>query len=123
MIEGIDVVFIHTSSPDLAAWYRETLGLTVTYDDGHWTEFKTTETSSRFALDFISDSPTPVEEQAVVISFKVMDINDVVNQLKQRGVSFYNPAQPIFDVGPSLIASFQDPEGNWLQLSQRKAQS
>jgi len=27
----------------------------------------------------------------------------------------------IFDVGPSRVATFIDPDGNWMQLAQRKA--
>jgi hypothetical protein len=36
-------------------------------------------------------------------------------------VRFYpSKEDAIFEAGPSLVATFQDPAGNWMQLSQRK---
>jgi hypothetical protein len=41
--------------------------------------------------------------------------------LAGHGVRFYPSAvMAIFDVGPSLVATFLDPDGNGMQLSQRK---
>jgi len=59
-------------------------------------------------------------KQAILLSFKVDDIRREVEALAGRGVRFYPSAETvIFDVGPSLIATFIDPDGNWMQLSQR----
>ena len=120
MIEGIEVVFIHSQNPALADWYNETLGLNTSYDDGHWIEFQTPAASSRFALDIVGDQPSAVEEQPIIICLRVADIEAAVKSLVERDVTFYNPANPIFDVGPTRVASFQDPQGNWLQLAERK---
>ncbi len=120
MIEGIDVVFIHSPDPGLSDWYRNILGLNTTYNDGHWIEFEIANDSSRFALDIIGSQPSVVEQQSIIISLRVKDIHAGVDTLVKRGVAFYHPEKPVFDVGPSFVASFQDPQGNWLQLSQRK---
>ena len=120
MIEGIDVVFIHSDNPELADWYREKLELNTIYNDGHWIEFMIPKDSSRFAIDIVPDQPSLIEQQPIIISLRVNDIYTAVNTLINRGVAFYHSESPIFDVGPTLTASFQDPQGNWLQLSQRK---
>jgi hypothetical protein len=44
-----------------------------------------------------------------------------VRALAAKGVRFYPSAEEtIFDVGPSLVATFEDPDGNWVQLNQPK---
>lgn len=62
-----------------------------------------------------------IEKQAVMISFQVADIRQAVALLQERKIRFAEtPDGVIFDAGPSLVATFQDPDGNWMQLSQRK---
>jgi predicted enzyme related to lactoylglutathione lyase len=96
------------------------LGLTKGYGDAHWQAFQVDE-GSRFAIDFTSFPRSAVEKQAIVISFKVDDIRQAVGTLAARGVRFYPSAEEaVFDVGPSLVATFVDPDGNWMQLSQGK---
>ena len=57
----------------------------------------------------------------MVISFKVEDIKKAVQEFAARGVRFYPSAEKtIFDVGPQFIATFEDPDGNWVQLNQTK---
>ena len=61
-----------------------------------------------------------------MISFAVDDIYGAVRVLGERGVRFYpddDRDRAVFDVGPSLVATFEDPDGNYVQLSQRKAQA
>lgn len=120
MIKGIDVVYLHSDHHALGDWYGEVLGLVKGYGDGHWQEFQV-EAGSRFALDYTAYPKSVVEKQAVMISFRVDDIHTAVTELAARGVKFYpSPENAIFDVGPALIATFADPDGNWMQLSQRK---
>jgi hypothetical protein len=65
-----------------------------------------------------------VESQAIMLSFRVADIQQAVETLSGRGVRFYPSAEEaIFEAGPSLVSTFQDPAGNWVQLSQRKQPS
>ncbi len=124
MILGIDVVFIHIKDPELMVkWYQEKLGLDVsnTTTNLSWQEFALSENQAptRFALDYCGPNPSPIEQQPVIISFKVADIYKAVNELEKRGIIF-SSSQKVFDVGPTLVATFQDPENNYLQISQRK---
>ncbi|NHJ39377.1 MAG: hypothetical protein FK731_05035 [Asgard group archaeon] len=124
MILGIDVVFIHIKNPELMAnWYEEKLGLKIGYSTPgkNWQEFNLNEKRpvTRFALDFIGSSNSRIEQQPIIISFRVENIYDAIKILESKGIEFYGK-EKIIDVGPTLIATFCDPEGNFLQISQRK---
>ena len=124
MIISVDVVFIHVKNPeDMAKWYQEKLGLKIDHKtpDLGWQEFslENERPKTRFALDYGGPNPSQVEQQSIVISFKVANIKTAVEELEKNGVEFYGEDK-IFDVGPALVATFKDPEGNFLQLSQRK---
>ena len=124
MIIGIDVVFLHVKDPDMMSnWYQEKLGLEISFSglDKSWQEFSFDDTRppTRFALDYGGPNPSPVEQQPIIISFKVEDIEIAVNKLVKKDVEFVGKSK-IFDVGPTLVATFKEPEGNYLQLSQRK---
>ena len=120
MIEGIDVVYLHSPDKELADWYAEVLGLQPGFSDGHWTEYQT-QGFTRFAVEHAVYPRSVVESQAIMISFRVVDIRQAVATLAERGVRFHPSLQEtIFEAGPSLVATFQDPAGNWVQLSQRK---
>ena len=123
MILGVDVVFIHTKNPiKLRKWYKEILDLDPGFatPDYHWQEFIFPEqTVSRFALDNAGDDSSEIEQQKIVISFKVVDIHGSVKKLESKGIEFYG-SNKIRDVGQTLVATFQDIEGNWLQLSEKK---
>ena len=120
LIQGIDVVFLHSPHPQLREWYTTALGLTPGYGDQHWQEFIMPR-GSRFALDFTGYPRSVVEKQAVMISFAVADIHQAVTFLQEKDVHFASTSDGIiFDAGPTLVATFQDPDGNWMQLSQRK---
>ena len=124
MIIGVDVVFIHVKNPEeMANWYKETLGIDLEHKtpDSEWQEFKLDEKRppTRFALDYGGPNPSKLEQQPIVISFRVFNIETAVEELEKKGIEFYGD-QKIFDVGPTLVATFQDPEGNFIQLSQSK---
>ncbi len=124
MIIGIDVVFLHVKDPDMMSnWYQEKLGLEISFSDPDksWQEFSFDDTrlTTRFALDYGGPNPSPVEKQPIIISFKVEDIEIAVNKMVKKDVEFVGKSK-IFDVGPTLVATFKDPEGNYLQLSQKK---
>lgn len=123
MIQGIDVVFLHVKNPEKTAkWYEDKLGLKISFktQDLSWQEISfESKKPTRFALDYGGVELTEVEKQSIIISFKVSNIYSTVEQLEKKGVVFWGEDK-IFDVGPSLVATFKDPEGNFLQLSQRK---
>jgi predicted enzyme related to lactoylglutathione lyase len=122
MIKGISVVYLHSTQGErLSAWYSEVLGLSLRTSMAGWTEFQMPQ-GPRFAVDHVDGPCSAVERQAVMISFEVDDIRSAVAELSGRGVRFYPfPEETIFDVGPSLVATFEDPDGNWAQLNQVKA--
>ena len=118
MIQGIDVVFLHTQDKNLRLWYADVLGLEPGLQDGSWVEFNM-QIRSRFAVEQVSTTPSRVENQPVMISFRVENIYQAVETLAARGVHFHPTTETtIFEAGMSLVATFQDPAGNWLQLSQ-----
>ena len=123
MIEGIDVVFLHSPYKELSAWYADVLGLEKLSSDDTWTEYQTWG-STRFAVEHVGWPRSAVENQAIMVSFRVSDIHLAVETLARRGVRFYPTAEEtIFEAGPSLVATFQDPAGNWVQISQPKRSS
>lgn len=122
MIKGIDVTYIHSPNKELKDWYTDTLGLKEAYGDDHWQGYNMEE-GSGFGLDFIGYPSSTVQKQSVMISFKVDDIQAAVKDLSKKGVRFYpdnDITKTIFDVGPKLVATFEDPDGNYVQLSQAK---
>ncbi len=123
MITGVDVVFIHVSDPvKMKKWYSEVLELDSGFftSDLHWQEFSfPEEVSTRFALDSVDDTPSEVEQQKIMISFKVDNLEGYVKKLESKGIEFYGQ-QKIKDVGLTLVATTKDIEGNWIQFSQRK---
>lgn len=122
MIKGIAVTYIHTPNKELADWYEKTLGLKKGYGDSTWQAFNM-DAGSKFAMDFISYPSSTVQKQSIMISFAVDDIHAAVEELAKKGVRFYpdnDKTKTVFDVGPSLVATFEDPDGNFVQLSQAK---
>lgn len=120
-ILGIDVTYLHSShGADLARWFAETLELDLVYEDGHWFSFATDQ-GSGFGIDSTDHPRSVVEAQPAIISWLVEDIREAVEVLSGRGVSFFPSVdETLFDVGPKLVATFRDPDGNWHQLSQPK---
>jgi len=123
MITGVDVVFIHVKDPvKMMKWYSEVLELESGFStpDLHWQEFTFPEkTPSRFALDSVDENPSEIEQQKIMISFKVKDLKAFVEKLESKGVKFRG-TQKIIDAGLTLFTTIQDVEGNWIQFSQRK---
>ena len=122
MIKGISVVYLHSSHGEkLSNRYAETLGLPIKATSPGWTEFELMR-GSRFGIDHVDFPGSVVQRQAIMISFEVDDIRSAVEYLAARGARFYpSNEDTIFDVGPSLVATFADPEGNWAQLNEMKA--
>lgn len=118
MIKSLSVAYVHSPhGRELADWYSKTLGMEITAEYPGWTEFGM-EQGSRFAVDHTSFPRSAVEKQAIVLSFEVDDIHAAVRELADRGVRFYpSRDDAIFDVGPQLVATFVDPDGNFAQLN------
>jgi predicted enzyme related to lactoylglutathione lyase len=122
MILGIDVVYLHVfDSESLGKWYSEILGLELKFKtpDNGWQEYDLGESPpTRFAIEVVGMPISKIEKQPIMISFRVDNVETTVKDLENKGVRFFgNPK--IKKEGFSLFATFQDPAGNWLQLSQR----
>jgi len=124
MIIGIDIIFLHVKdSVKMSQWYKEMLELDVSFvtEDLTWTEFGFPghPPATRFAIEHTRDSSSEVEQQPIMVSFRVEDIFKATTQLESKGVEFCgNPK--IREEGISYFTTFRDPEGNWIQISQRK---
>lgn len=122
MIKGIDVVYLHVlDSETLGKWYSEILGLDLKFktSDHSWQEYDFNKSPpTRFAIEAIRMPVSQPEEQSIMISFRVDDIEEIVANLEKKGIGFFGE-QKIKKEGFSLFATFQDPVGNWLQLSER----
>ena len=94
MIEGIDVVFIHSPYKELADWYADVLGLQPGYSDGQWTEFQTRGVT-RFAIEHAAYPRSVVENQSIMISFRVSDNKRAVTSLAEHGVRFHPSPQEV----------------------------
>jgi hypothetical protein len=119
---GVEVVFLHSArGAELARWFADTLGVEVAVEAGPWTELAVGGTT-RFAVDAVGADARDVEAQAVVVSFRVRDVRAAVAELQAAGVELYPPGgsddEVLFRAGPSLVATFRDPDGTWHQLAE-----
>ena len=123
VIQGIDVVYFHARDAEkMGKWYNEVLGLDFKFktDDHSWQEFDFDKRlSTRLAIEVAPLlDPSPVERQSIMISLRVNDVDEVVDTLENHGVEFFGTPK-IKEEGVSRFATLQDPDGNWIQLSQR----
>ena len=123
LIKGIDVIYLHAHNAETTGqWYEEVLGLHVKFKtpDNSWQEYDFEKSPpTRFAIESTSSvGASSVEKQSIMISLRVDDVESTVDALEDKGVEFYGSPK-IKEEGVSRFATFQDPEGNWLQLSQR----
>jgi hypothetical protein len=118
MIKQLSVAYIHSGhGKELAEWYSMKLGIAITAEYPGWTEFEMSQ-GSRFAVDHTTYPRSVVEKQPVLLSFEVDDIHATVRELAGKGVRFWpSVEETIFDVGPQLVATFIDPDGNFVQLN------
>jgi predicted enzyme related to lactoylglutathione lyase len=122
IVGGVNLVYVHSPHGEqLAKWYQKTLGFGVQSEFPGWTEFAPNG-GPRLAVNQTAFPRSVVEKQPIMMSFLVEDIQKAVEQLAAHGVEFYpSKEKAVFDVGPSLVATFADPDGNFLQIHQRKA--
>ena len=111
--------------PEMLAFYRDKLGLPVSnINPGgedkpliNWVRFETHGT----AIELFAERPTEAgnlplpRKNAMIIAFKVADIQTVYGELQRRGVEFM---KGIGEAEWGWYVHFADPEGNRLQLYQ-----
>lgn len=119
MITGVAGVIIWTDDlARLAAFYRDTLGLTPHSVRPHFIAFKWGE--MRLSLGQHRQVAGPSRDPyRIMINLAVDDIHHTHASLRARGVRFLRP--PEREHWGGWVATFLDPDGNILQLLQQPA--
>ena len=108
----LSIVVLFT--PEIARqreFYEKTLGLESTANAARWVQFGTRDAA--LALRPVKDGDSP----RIELGFDVPSLEQRIAQLKARGVE---PAGPVEESAECRIARVQDPEGNIVQLVERR---
>lgn len=112
MIDGVANIWMPVKDIERAKeFYQNTLGLPVVKEDGRWVEFATN--SLRIALNGREPQGAGADGGPVLTFQPESGLDETVRRLKERGVDF--PAD-VSEHDWGRVATFQDPEGNELQL-------
>ncbi len=106
----------------LTDFYRDKLGLKVEMETDGFVVFAAAHPGdAQLALGLHSEVSGPTKEpNRIMIDFLVEDCRKAYHELKGKGVQFSR--EPSIDEGDGfMIATFQDPDGNTLQLFQPPA--
>lgn len=96
------------------AFYRDGLGLEVTYQEDGFAQFNTQGTILAIEKGGEkSPQPKDFKKNGFLIQFEVEDIEKAVGFLKSRNIKF---TQDITDLEFGRVAMIMDPDGNQLQL-------
>ena len=112
VVQELDHVYYWTADMDRAvAFYRDTLGLSMVRRDGeNWAVF---DAGGRMFAIHGAVEGRPVAPGGATAVFSVLDLDDARAKLAELGVEFGHEG----DVqGYARFASFQDPDGNTVQL-------
>lgn len=125
MIRGLEAVLLSTeSAKKLAKFYREVVGLKQGIvmelgDKGEEGYEFSLKGANLYILDHSKVKGKNKQPERVMFNLEVSDIEKEVKRLKKAKVK---PTQDIYHVeGYGLIATFEDPDGNYFQLVQVRA--
>lgn len=121
MIVGVQDIYVYVQDMDRAIrFYRDLLGLTLTYNDGHWAALDVA--GVRVGLHATDGKPVPpVPRDAggaragATLTLKSTGIDEDVDRLREAGVRFLGP---IHRADWGAVVAFEDPDGNVLKLMQ-----
>ena len=94
------------------AFYRDALGLTVTFAAGDFVFLRAGTVT--LCLRTVDELPSPMDERAVELVFGVDDIHRAFEALSDRGVVFR--VEPRIVTGDQFAADFRDPDGHVLSI-------
>ena len=116
-IRGIEGIFIRSSEPDkLEKWYKEIFGFE--FDDYSASIIPSTqedvEEGSYSVFGFFPEDTDYFEpsEKDVMINFRVDNITDFIEELKDKGIEVEGPKK--FEQG--TFAWIMDPEGRKIEI-------
>ena len=114
MIDGVAGMIIWTERmAAMAAFYRDTLGLPVHSERPHFVAFEWGD--MRFSIGAHSEvRGKNAEPQRIMVNLATSDIHTLHKRLAAAGVRFIRP--PEREHWGGWVATFEDPDGNLLQL-------
>ena len=124
MIRGIESILLFTgSAKKLAAFYRDTVGLKVTFeavmgdnDEECYIFALTKDGPSLTIMDHSDVKGKNKDPKRFMFNLEVDDIKREVARLKKAGVKLIQDTYHIQEYG--YVATFADPDGNYFQLVQ-----
>ena len=107
-VTGIGGVFFRAQNPELlSAWYEKHLGI----NGMEWVQ----EQGQTVFMPFpVNTDYFGSETQSFMLNFRVDDLNGMIAQLKEDGVTVVKEIEEQTGVG--LFASIEDTEGNRIEL-------
>jgi predicted enzyme related to lactoylglutathione lyase len=121
-VKGIDAVMIYAEQPAiLAAWYAECLGIATALnpvDQCYYGEVRDDEVGKviHFGIYPAKGDFLP-RGRSVMVNYRVDDLDRFLMGLKQRGTQI----ERILEEEQGRFAYFADPEGNPIEVWQRRA--
>lgn len=112
-VQGFGGFFFRSAAPgELAAWYRDTLGIDLVPTDADSAPWMAEGGATVFA-PFASDTDYFAADKAFMLNFRVRDIDAMVAQLEASGVTITDRSEM---AGVGKFAHLSDPEGTPIEL-------
>jgi glyoxylase I family protein len=125
LFAGLDHAAIAARDPaGLADWYCEMLGFRALSDNGKPRPTRLLAGSGGGMIEMMPDDETPPPGRELFdrgishLAIRVSDLEAALTHLRRAGVEV---AEPVPAAGGGRVASFNDPEGNVLQVVERPA--
>lgn len=109
MMQIARVILFTNQMEKMTVFYRDVLGLAQVTNDKGWREFD----AGGVTIGLHSGPPSP-GRKGPKIAFKAKDVAKLRETLNQRGAKFGKVSE-----GEFHLSNAKDPDGNWLQLSNR----
>ncbi|MBI3594700.1 MAG: VOC family protein [Nitrospirae bacterium] len=100
------------------SFYKEVLGLTVKMNMPQWAEFEMEGTSLALTPETAETKIDPMNnDSGISLGFQVKDLDRTYSDLRKKGATF---PMPPMDQGYGFSATFEDPNGYKITLTQSK---
>jgi predicted enzyme related to lactoylglutathione lyase len=126
MVKDIESISVFSeNATKLVDFYKKEVGLKSTFEGGLGEKgekvfgFEANGRSGFYIIDHSEVKGKNKEPERHIVNFEVADIEDEVKKLDAKGVKKIQDVYHVENYG--LIATFEDPDGNFFQLVQVKA--